>query len=134
MVQGEAEHDWTGFQPELVMEHEELADHGFVHEQASGQVLFNPNCVWNDNAPNDKVSCTFVVKNETPGPITDVSVHSTVNGKSGANSSVTRSLAAGATAKGTLLWPFKPPTMEIVVQIWFNGGPNGDKETHTVTG
>jgi hypothetical protein len=133
MVQGETEHDWTGFQPALAMEHEEHHDHGFVAEQASGQVLFNPNCVWNDNA-GDAVSCTFVIKNETTGPITDVSVHSTVNGKSGAHSPVTRSLAPGATAKGTLSWPFKPPSMEIMVQIWFGGAANGDKETHTVTG
>ena len=130
-VEGEGEFDWTDFQPELVMEWEELEDNEFVPDQASGQVRFNPDCAWNDNAPNNKISCTFVVKNETPGPVSDVSVHSTVNGKSGGNSPVTRSLAAGATAKGTLSWPWKPPKMEIVIEIWFGGGPNGGKETHT---
>ena len=131
-VEGEAEFDWTDFQPELLMEWEELEDHDFVPDQSSGQVRFNPDCVWNDNGAKNTITCTFVVKNETPGPVTDVSVQSTVNGKPGGNSPVTKSLAAGATAKGKLSWPWNPPKMEIVLQIFFGGGANGGKETHTV--
>ena len=131
-VEGEAEFDWTDFQPELVMEWEELEDHEFIPDQSSGQVRFNPDCVWNDNAPGNKISCTFTVKNETPGPVDKVLVKSTVNDKAGMESPATPKLAAGATAKGTLWWPWKPPKMVIVLQIHFNGGPHGGKETHTV--
>ena len=131
-VEGEAEFNWTDFQPELVMEWEEFEDHDFTPEQASGQVRFNPDGVWNDNAPGDRISCTFVVKNETPGPVTAVSVRATVNGQDGGSSPVTTSLAPGATAKGTLSWPWKPPKMVIILQIWYGGGANGGKETHTV--
>lgn len=131
-VEGEAEFDWTNFQPELVLDWEEFEDHDFTPEQASGQVRFNPDGVWNDNAPGNMISCTFVVKNETPSAVSAVSVRATVNGKDGGTSPVTRSLAPGATAKGTLSWPFKPPKMEITLQIFHGGGPNGGRETHTV--
>jgi hypothetical protein len=131
-VEGEAEFNWTDFEPELVMEWEEFEDPDFIPDQASGQVRFNPDGKWNDNAPNNTISCTFVVKNETPAPVTDVSVKATVNGQGGGSSPVTRSLAPGATVSATLSWPFKPPKMEIVLQIWYGGAPNGGTERHTV--
>jgi hypothetical protein len=131
-VEGEGEFDWTDFEPELVMEWEEYEYHDFIPEQSSGQVRFNPDGVWNDNAAGNKISCTFVVKNETPGPVTGVSVKSTVNNQDGPALLVAKSLAPGATAKGTLSWPFKPPKMVITLQIWYGGGPNGGRETHTV--